>query len=1188
MQITRIALFLVVLLATGTSLFAQAGATGTILGTVTDSSGAVIPGAAVTVTNTATGIEFKTTTSSAGDFQATALLSGPYSVSAEVKGFKKAVTTGLVLAVDQKLRVNFSLVPGEVSTTVQVSGQGVALDTDSTALSQLVSGRQVENLPLNGRNFMQLLLVTPGAVTVGGEQGTMRQGVGNAVSVNGGRPAGNNYTLDGLTNTDESLVTPAVILSQDAIQEFQVQSGTYSAEYGFSVSQINIVSKGGTNQLHGSFFEFNRNDAYDAKPFPTATNYTTGVPTSNPVLRQNQFGFVMHGPVYLPKVYDGHNKTFWMANYEGWRITNGRTLNNMVPNPAMLTGNFADETYAPIPTAGLPGGPLPAYGTAECATLLSLNRSCMPVDPTTGQAFPGNRIPTDRITNNLANVAIKNNYFATPTISNRPQGVPNFVQNIGLPLTSNQQTYRIDQNLGKWGSIFGRGTYAKYSNGSLNTQTLGYGVETVYQTEENWAVSHTVSFGGTSVNNFRFGYLDAQAPQGAPAPTEEAISALGLTGTFTKFKALQQSWPYMNVAGYGLFGGPVNAYTGSDAPAWEFADSFSMIRGKHRIGLGVDYRRWRLIRNLGNDYYGDWTFNANTILSNSTNCSTASGLCGTGNSIADLMLGYFASVQGYAPGPLSPTDEAGNPQTHIFSYFAPYAEDAWKVTQRLTLNLGLRWDFRAAPYEEKNHFFWLDTQNANGGLCYADKTLSTNGVAPGGTPDNPVLRYCGKVPRPGSKTPFAPRVGLNFRLNNKSVIRAGYGIFWDSSEGREIDDSGDIYPYSIRNNIAPPSQPDAAKLGNQMFPSYTTLGSFPLSSLSFIAVIQSEDPLTPYVQSWTGSFERELARNTTLEVNYVGTHSVHLLNRRNIAQPNAIPAEDLAACQANPQDVTHNCPNYLRRPYENFTGVYINSDFHGYAHYNAMNVKLQRSAGDLAATVIYTLAQSKDDKSAAAGVGATTSGWQGFMDNHHPELDYGLSDFNVKNRFVATFIYGLPFGRGQKFLGGINRAADLAIGSWQITGITTFQQGFPFSMSAADASSLLGTFNQRANLSPSCSFGSNHDAKFQRLNMSCFSQPSPGVYGNSARNFMTQPGINNWDLGIGKSFNLVERVKFQFNAQAFNAFNHHQYANAVGGLATAGSGGGSSIDNNIANVNAGKIIGSSPARILQLSGKITF
>lgn len=1182
MRALRICFGLLLLLAATGTVIGQAGATGSILGTVTDSTGAVVPNVKITITNLATGVAFHTATSSSGDYLAPTLNPGNYTVAAEAQGFQKSVTTGITLTVDQKVRVNVTLKPGAVTQTLQVTAQAVALDTDSAGLSQLMSERQVDQLPLNGRNFMQLLTLTAGTVTVGGEQGTMRQGEGNAISVNGGRPEGNNYTLDGLINTDQALVTPAVILSQDAIQEFKVESGTYSAEYGFSASQINIVSKAGTNTLHGSLFEYNRNDAFDAKPFPTAVDYQRGTKTTNPVLRQNQFGFVLAGPVYLPKIYNGHNRTFWMANYEGWRINNGRTVNESLPNPAVLSGNFSGEHTAT-------GAPLPAYGTAACAALLAVNQNCMPVDPTTGQPFPNNTIPSTDITNRLALVALKYGYWEKPTVANANEGNTNFTENLGLPLTTNQQTYRIDQNLGKLGSIFGRGTYSTYQNSTLNTGSLKYGVLTQYETQKNWELSHTINLGQAIVNNFRFGYLDAQAPQGAPAPSSDAVTALGETGVFTHFAGLQQTWPSLAMAQYTTTGGPVNAYTGSDNPSWEFADSFSWVHGRHNIGIGFDYRRWRLIRNLDDDFYGDWSFNASTILSNKNGCPNSTGLCGTGNAVADMLLGYYAGAAGFFPGPLSPTTQAGNPQDHVFGYFGPYVEDSWKATQRLTMDVGLRWDYRAAAYEAHNHFFWLDTTNNQGGLCFADPQLKTNGVAPGvGKNGGPILRYCGSVPHPGQKTPFAPRFGVDYRLTNKTVLRGGYGIFFDSYEGREIDDSADIYPYSIRLSENPVNDPTLPKFGNDMFPVFTTLKPFPVSTLSFIAVIESNNPLDPYVQSWTASAERQLSPNTTLEVNYIGTHAIHLLDRRNIAQPYAISSADLPFCQANPNDTTHNCPTSKRLPYPNFTGYFINSDFGGYSHYNAMNVNLTHRAGDLAVTGVYTWANSKDDKSAAAGVGATGSGYQGFMDNHRPQLDYGLSDFDVNQRFVTSYIYQMPFGRGKKYGSGINRAADLAVGGWQLAGITTFQSGFPFSMAATDAAGLDFTVFQRANETSGCNPRSNLTQQFQRINMACFTQPAAGTYGNTPRNFLRQPGINNWDMGLTKDFHFTERSMFSFRFDTFNTFNHHQYVVYTGGLATAGSGGGSAIQNSLGNALAGKIQSAAPSRIIQLSGKITF
>lgn len=1184
-------LLMFVLCSASGRLYAQAGATGTILGTVTDSTGAIVSNAAVTVTNTATGAAVRTTSSSSGDYQASSLNPGSYTVSAEMPGFQKSLTSPFTLAVDQKVRVNVQLKPGAVTETVQVRAQGLALDTDSSAIGQLVSQKQVAELPLNGRNFMQLLLLGAGAVTVGGEQGTMRQGSGNAISINGARPESNNYTLDGLINTDTALVTPAVILSQDAIQEFKVESGSYPAEFGFSANQINLVSKSGTNHIHGTVFEFNRNNVFDANPFPTAADYQSGVNTSLPKLRQNQFGFVAAGPVYLPKLYDGRNRTFWMANYEGWRIINGIVEKASVPNPAVLAGDFSGE-------------PLPAYGTDACNKNQASNLNCLPIDPLTGQPFPGNKIPADRITSRLAKAAIAAGFWETPNAGspNAAPGTINFVKSVGLPLTTNQQTYRVDQTLGKLGLIFGRYTYSTYQNSSLNSASLVYGLETQYEKQKNWEISHTISLGTRTTNNFRFGYLDAAAPQGATTPPQAFVDSLGLTGIFQKFGPLQLTYPNIGLSQYAGAGGPVNAYTGSDQPAWEFADSFSWVKGRNTFGFGGDYRRWRLIRNLDDDFLGDYGFNANTIAANKVNCDpahggNASGLCGTGNAVADMLLGYYTSAAGYVPGPLSPTDQAGNPQTHIFSYFAPYAQDDLKLTQRLTLNIGLRWDFRAAAYEEKNHFFWLDNQNKQGGLCYADKTLGTNGVATGVGYDGvtPILRYCGSnVPHPGSKTPFAPRFGFAYRLGEKTVIRGGYGIFWDSSEGREIDDSGDIYPYAIRNSLNPTTNPDAPKVTNSLFQPFTTLGPFPVSTLTFLAVIESDNPLNPYVQQWSLSVQRSLARDTTLELNYIGSKGTHLLTRHQIAQPNAIPADSLAFCQTQDSSGTYinsakaPCTPNSRLPYPNFTNIYINSDWHGYSNYNAFNTKFEHRTSSLAVTAVYTWAKSMDDKSAAAGVGASGAGYQGFMDNHNPQLDYGPSDFDVNQRFVASYVYDLPIGRGKKILGTANRAADILVGGWELTGITTFQSGFPFGINASDPLGYTGSIAPRASYIPGCDIHGGTMAPFQRLNMSCFYQSAPGVYGNTGRNFLRQPGINNFDIGLQKSVTLTEQMRIAFRVDTFNTFNHHQYAISVGGLATGGSGGGSAIQNGLGDTLAGKITSASPGRVIQLSGKLYF
>jgi carboxypeptidase family protein len=1147
-----------------TLLFGQGGANGTIVGTVTDSSGAVVANAKVDVMNTATGVVVHTETSSTGDYTVPYLNPASYKISVTAPGFQKAESTPFTLVVGQQARVNISMKPGSTTEVVEVTTSSVGLQTESPEISNTIAQKQIEELPLNGRNFVQLLTLGEGAVTIGGEQGTMRQGQGDAISINGGRPTSNNYTLDGLVNTDTSLNTPAVILSQDAIQEFKTQSGAYSAEYGFSANQVNIVSKSGTNQIHGTVFETNRNDAFDAKSHFQPTT---------PELRQNQFGFVVGGPAYIPKLYDGRNKTFWLVNYEGWRIRNGYAASGNAPDPRELTGDFSQSN-------------LPAFGSAACNAALTQNQPCMPVDPTTGLPFPGNIIPSSsfsRVAQVTAPVS-----FAAPNANPAATGGNNLVLQGALPLTSNQQTYRLDQNLGRWGRIFGRGTYSTYQNsslGSLAPAPVGLGF--FNETSKSWTVSHTINIGQTAVNNFRFGFLRAIALQTATAPSSSAVSGLGLSGTFTKFSSGQESWPNIAISQFSAFGGPINAYTASNQPMWEFADSVTLSRGAHTISLGVDYRRWHLIRNLDNDFFGEYTYRNDLISSNAANCPNATGLCGTGNAVADYLLGYYSGAGGFFPAPLSSTKEAGNPQDHVFSYFAPYVQDDWKVSNRLTLNIGLRWDYRAAAYEASNHFFWLDNKNPQGGLCYADKTLSSNGVAPAG---NGVYEYCGSnVPHPGSKTPFAPRFGFAYRpFGEKTVIRGGYGIFWDSSEGREIDDSGDLYPYAVRQSLSPAQNPNVPKLTNGLFPSFTALNPIDPASLTFLAVIESDNPLNPYLQQWNISIQHQLARNTVLEVNYIGNKGTHLLDRRNIAQALPPSAADLPFCQANPNDATHNCLVSQRKPYANFPGIYINSDWHGYSNYNAGTVKLEHRTPSLALTAFYTWAKSMDNKSAAAGIGATAgTGWQGFMDNHNPDLDYGQSDFSVKHRFVASYVYQLPIGRGKHVLGNMNRVADALIGGWQLSGVTTFQTGFPYGIQATDVNGLLNTFNQRADMvcDPNHGFTKSVNEWF---NTACFVNPPPGVYGTTHRNFLTGPGINNWDMGLAKTFRFSERVGFQLRADTFNTFNHTQYGVAPGGLIGFGSGGGNNPGATLGSPTFGKITSAMPGRIMQLGGKITF
>lgn len=1206
--LTRNFLLILLVVSSAGLAFGQAGATGTILGTVTDSSGAVVPNASVDVTNTATGVNTHTQTTSSGDFTVPFLIVGIYQVAVQAKGFEKGVVANIALNVAQQARADVSLKTGSVTETVEVQAGGVQVDTDSSAVAQTVTQRQVDQLPLNGRNFLNLLFISAGAVQTNGEMGQMRQGEGNAISINGGRPESNNYTLDGLANTDPALTTPAVILSQDAIQEFKVLSEDYSAEYGYSANQVNIVSKSGTNQIHGSGFEFARNDAFDAL---TPTPFQT-LPTK-PELRQNQFGFVVGGPVYIPKLYDGRNKTFFLANYEGWRITNGYVVNGTVPTAAELAGNFSG--------LGLPAFDLTAGSPCQVALTPSTtnpnSQPCMPGDPQTGLGFPGGMIPSSRFSR-VAQVAIAAGLFPAPTpacVANANAcggGIHNFQAQVNLPNTTNQQTYRLDQELGRAGKVFFRFTRSNYANespqGGYVSPTTS--LNTFTETSTSWTISHTIELGAKNINSFRAGYLHAISIQGAPPASSSDIATLGLTGVFTNLPSYAAGFPTINFEGalLGSVGSITNTPTTSDIPEWEFADSFTMIRGKHTLGVGFDYRHFVEARNLATNYLGGYTYDNNNVLNNSTggSCTTPSGICGTGNEVADFLLGYYNTAATFQPGPFSTPGVPGNLHHYVFNYFAPYAQDDWKVSSRLTLNLGLRWDWRNVPYEEKNDLFWIDDQNmpggsrfTGGGLCYANPALTTDGVAP---PGNGFYNYCGRNnPANSSKPPFAPRIGFAYRPfgGGKTVVRGGYGIFWDSAEAREIDNSGDYYPYIERTNLSPntESAATAPKLTDDLFvvkSAVVPISTPGLFGSQFVAVIISDHPRNPYVQQYTLSVQHELARNTTLEVNYVGNQAHHLLDRVNLNNPSLLVGAQLTTCQAdfaglpgtNAAYQANDCPANTRYPLPNFgPPAVIDSSWSGYSNYNSGNIKLEHRASDLALLTVYTYAKSMDDKSAAAGIGASNA-FAGHEDDLNPRLDYAPSDFDVKHRFVNSVVYNLPVGRGKHFLTNMNRAEDLAIGGWQVSAITTFQTGFPFSVLASDPGAY-GTFNMRANLvgTPGVSNKGIHEW----FNTAAYAQPAFGVYGSSGRNSLTQPGINNWDIGLDKMFQFTERVGFQFRIETFNTFNHTQYGLDPSSSAVASGGPGqSAVSDNITSANFGEVTSARPGRILQLGGKIVF
>ena len=370
-------------------------ATGQITGTVKDASSAVLARAKVTVTNQANGFTRETVTNEDGSYVFPLLPVGAYTVTVEQQGFSTSKQSNIQLTVDKIVRADFDLKVGDVSATIDIQSAAITLDTETASMGQTVTQKQVTQLPLNGRNFLSLLFLNGGTVETTGEQGGMRQGAGNAISINGARPTSNNYLIDGTSNTDTALGTPAAILSIDAIQEFKEQTGTYSAEYGFSANQVNIVSKSGTNDLHGAAFWFGRNDAFDANTYFNNARSTPTNPIRKPKLRQHQYGFVAGGPVWIPKVYDGRNKSFWLVNYERFKQIRGIADLLIVPTPDQLAGRFTSQI----------------------------------IDPLNGQPFANNTIPANRFSR-LARLATAK-FFPAPNFTGTGG---NYIRQRNLPL----------------------------------------------------------------------------------------------------------------------------------------------------------------------------------------------------------------------------------------------------------------------------------------------------------------------------------------------------------------------------------------------------------------------------------------------------------------------------------------------------------------------------------------------------------------------------------------------------------------------------------------------------------------------------------------------------------------------------------------------------------------------------------
>ena len=1091
-----LALLFIVAFAAGS--YAQ-GTSGTITGLVTDSGGATVPNAQIVVTETTTGIVHQLKSGDTGLYTVPFLPPGQYSVTISAAGFSNFTESGIVLQVEQILRVDAALRIGTTSETVTVSAASVHLDSDSSAIGQVISETQVEQLPLNGRNFGQLLLLSAGAVdTPGGTSTSVRPGYYDVYNLGGSRDSSNGFTIDGISNLEIFYMLPAILISPETLQEFKEQTKTYSAAYGGAANQINLSTKSGGNDLHGSVYEFLRNDKFDA------LNYFQ---TSGALLRQHQYGYSFGAPVYIPKLYNGRNKTFVFANFERLQIHQNGNEFGLLPNTTQLSGAFVTPIMDPDPTS-----------------------------PTYGQLFPKNsdglyQIPSNRFSN-LANTTINGGYIPEINYSG-PQG--NYRGTVASPTTMDQQTYRLDQTLTHRDILTFRSTlydHAVTSPGLLTSQDLVGSYN-----DHNYVASETHTFSSAFLNQFTFGYLDNTANTAGPSASPANIAALQLKNTYAT--AVTSSFPNIQfyTGGYSMLGGP------DDDPAlyyqklFQYQDTLSFTKRQHTLQTGIDVRRYLVNKSEAFALLGDYEYDGSF--------TTAPGNNENGdNALADFELGW--PVQGNAA---VPTTSSPNP-FHIDivqNLFAAFISDDWKVNPKFTLNLGLRYDFQAVPYEQDNHWAWLDpdlvTSTGTGGLYVADNSII--GIGAG------YYVYGGKTAGKSQKAPFAPRIGFAYRPLNKMVVRGGYGIFYDQYDMSEYE-SGSIYPYTLSPTIKGYNT-------NNLFATPTP-GPITATEFNAFYFLQPSIIHDPYLQNWSLSVERELTSNTKLEVNYSGSKGTNLEGRR-------LPNQSL------PYTTIPTSPSQIVVPYTNL-GIIINGVFGDWSNYDAGSVTLTHRSRDLYLLAAYTYGKSLDNKSSSLGTGNDGgAGWAGPMDSAHPKKDYGRSTFDARQRLVTSFVYILPFGHGKRFGANIPKAANVVVGGWQLNGIQTYQSGLPFSISSPDIGAYLGTYGQRAN-----QVGSPYPNGFKRslnewFDTSAFAAPPAGVFGDSPRNAFNMPDTNNWDISLAKNIPIYERLTFQFRCEAFDVFNHPQFWYP---------------DNGVTDETFGVISGATASRQIQLAGKIVW
>ncbi len=1029
---------------------------GTILGTVTDSSGAVVRGAKVTATQTATGLSRAELTSDAGEYSIPQLPVGPYTVTVEQPGFKKTDRTGIELRVDDRLRIDVVLAVGSVIDTVSVVETAPVINTDSSTVGNVVDNKTVTELPLNGRNFMQLDLLVPGANQ--GVKGSQNQTQGGSISVNGVREQGNNFLLDGMDNNDLAINQYAVAISTEAIQEFKVQASTYSAEFGRSPgAQINIATKAGTNQLHGVLYEYLRNNDLDAKNFFDR-------PGPIPGYKRNQYGASVGGPIKK-------NKTFYFGNFEGARIRQGITKVATEPTVAMKNGDFS----------------------ALSAIIYDPNSLHTANGAVTRSPFAGNLIPASEISSvgqNLVNLYPNPNTPGTSSANGLYTSSPTKIDDF------DQFTVRVDHRFSDKHTLFGRysfseenrfDTFDSFCAGSNNVP--GFGCNTLNGGQQAlldyiWLIS------ANKVNEARMSFTRVRGGIFQQNEFNDVSTKLGISGTSRNPEDF--GVPVVTATGYDRLGEATNLPQDRHDNTFEWSDSLSWTTGRHTIKFGAEIRRFG--ENFLFDSSARGTVNFTPFFSAQT-ATTSSGVVnavgGTGNAIADMLLGAVdtASVSRSFAG-INANTVAGLRQTSTNLFI----QDDYRILPNLTLNVGIRWEYNAPTTDKYDH------------LATFDPTF------PNSTPLPDLRVSTAQTPNiyNSSWKEFSPRFGVAWTpFGQKTVIRSGYGVYWDVKLLNIILNSNLTAPFLTGYNFnqSTTGLPNIS-LAN---PYGGTSGGPAIPSASWV-----ENPFKDgYVQQWNFNIQHQLTESMGLTVGYVGSKGTHLDRAYDYNEP--------APTASFTQSL---------RKYPQYSSISVRSPSAS-SDYDALQLSFEkRFSHGLSFLSAYTWSKSIDDSSL----------WNGsVVDVTNFHLERGLSTFDSRNRFVTSYTYDLPYGHGRQFGSSSSTLVETLLGGWQTNGILTLQSGNPL-----DPSTGLQLSGTQTGTRPdvSCNPNSfNHDPA-EWFNVSCFSDSFLGRYGTAGRDIVIGPPTHDFDVALLKRFALRRDDRYlQFRSEFFNIFNHPNFDN---------------------------------------------